>query len=338
MLKAGLVGLGGMGRGHLDIYLRLMREKFPVQLVALCDIDPDKFKNFESTLNLKGMGEDTYNFSDFHLYTKVDEMLAKEELDVVAVVVPTYEHSSVSRAVLSKGIHCLSEKPMALTLNQCQLMIDTARTAGKNLMIGQCLRFWGEYMVLKDFVQKGTFGKPMNGYFYRGGSTPTSKWYLEREKGGGALFDQHIHDVDMVQYLFGMPRGVSSRGTTGVPGSGYDIVSTNYIFDEQLTVNSQDDWMISESGFSMCFRVNFEDGSILYDHAGFRCITRKTRENVTPEYVAGLGHYNETKYFLENIINGTPNLINPPEDSMNTIKLALAETKSCDLGGEIVLL
>lgn len=337
MLKIGIVGLGSMGRGHLSQIVRLMKEGMDIKLVALCDINPDVFKSCESTLNLSGVDGGDYNFSDYHIYTKVDEMLEKEQLDVVNVVVPTYEHFNVACKVLRKGVHCLCEKPMALSLEQCRIMIETAKENNVQLMIGQCLRFWGEYVALKEIVDKGTFGKPLSGRFYRGGGLPESDWYLDRMKGGGALFDQHIHDVDMVNYIFGMPIAVCSRGVTAVPGSGYDIVTTNYIYEENNSVTTQNDWFNADPAFNMTFAVNFEGGTVYLDHKGFRAVRRSTGEKLEIK-LAGAGHYGEFKYFYNLIMNGTPNTINPPEDSMNTIKLALAEMESCDLGGDIVYL
>ena len=89
MLKIGLVGLGGMGRGHLTKLEQLMAEGENIKLVALCDIDPHAFGKVEASLNLQGMEKADYNFSNYHLYYNVDDMLANEELDLVHVVVPT---------------------------------------------------------------------------------------------------------------------------------------------------------------------------------------------------------------------------------------------------------
>jgi predicted dehydrogenase len=216
-------------------------------------------------------------------------------------------------------------------------MIDTAKKNNKRLMIGQCLRFWGEYAVAKQFIENGELGKPVAARFYRGGSSPSKdSWYFERHKGGGALFDQHIHDIDMVNYLFGLPKAVSSIGCNAVPGSGYDIVSTNYLYDG-MSITTQDDWMGHKYAFGMEFHINFEKGTIILNDDGFKVYHAK-KKDITPEFKSGEGYYNEIKYFTNSILNNTENTINPPESSMNTIKIALAETKSCDKKGEIVTL
>ncbi len=337
MLKMGLIGLGAMGRGHLSVIERLMKEEVGVKLVAICDIDPRVFGKVETSLNLEGMEKAEYDFSGYHLYTDVDEMLEKEELDLVNVVVPTYEHSTVACKVMNKGIHCLSEKPMAVSLSQCQLMIDTAKKNNVHFMVGQCLRFWGEWAYLKnEFFVGGKFGAPIGGSFYRNGGTPAREWFLCREKGGGALFDQHIHDVDMVNFLYGMPKAVSTVGRIVIPGSGYDTCATNYIYDERYCVHTENLWVNYQGGFRHGFRADFEEGTVVFDGSKLQAFGKDYKAIEVPTIAQNGGHYPEMKYFINLIVNGGKNTINPPESSMDTIRIALAEMESADLGGQIV--
>ena len=343
MLKAGLIGIGAMGRGHLDNFLRFMEEGYPVKLVAICDVDPERFKNYESVHNVKGVGVREYDFSMFRCYYDYNEMIEKEELDMVVVALPTFLHCEVSCKLLRRGINVLCEKPMAMTLEECQKMIDTAKKAKKQLMIGQCMRFSRHCEILKEYVDTGAFGNVLSGYFFRGGSTPMHSyngWILQREKGGGALFDQHVHDIDLVNWLFGLPKAVCSLGRTFFNEGGYDAVTTNYIYDDCKAINSQDDWLLPDTDFWYTFRCNFVKGTITYDQTGFHIVNR-AGEEITPdieEEKGGDSYYNETKYFMDLIINGGENTKNPPEESMQVVRIALAETKSCDNCGQIIIL
>ena len=335
-IRMGLVGLGGMGRGHLSTIEKLMADGVDIELVALCDIDPKAFGAVKASLNLAGMEKADYDFSKYHCYDNVDEMLANEkDLDLVNVVVPTYEHSTVTCKVLNAGINCLCEKPMAISVAQCQLMIDTAKKNNVRLMIGQCERFDGQYLTLKEIIDNGTLGKPIGGHYYRGGAAPTKDWYFCREKGGGGLFDQHIHDVDMIQYLYGMPKAVSTVGRIVRPGSGYDTSATNYMYDG-LCVHTSNNWVQNQPGFSWGFRADFEEGTVVSDHKGFKAYDKNYKEIEIKSKHDNGGHYAEIKYFAELIANGGENTINPPEDSMNTIRIALAEMESADNKGKIV--
>lgn len=341
MLRACLIGLGGMGRGHFDCYTRIMKEGGSVQLVAVCDINPEKFKNVKVDFNIEGVVGDSQDMSGLHQYTSADEMLEAEKPDLVSIVIPTYLHADMAIKCLKAGANVLSEKPMALNVEDCKRMIAAAKEAGKYLMIGQCLRFWGEYEVAKEIISSGSLGKPISGYFWRGGGVAPkfdpSNWYHNRELSGGCLFDQHVHDVDMVQYLYGMPKAVSSVGGNLFPTSGHDAVSTNYIYDEGFAVNTQDDWTLKGHGFSMTFRINFEGGSLYMDHNGFKVIN-KDGKDITPEYDHDSAYYKELLYLVDLILTGKPNLKNPPEDSMKAIMIASAEQKSADNNGMPVLL
>lgn len=335
MLKVGLVGIGFMGRTHLENYIKLEEEGYPVKLTAICDVDPDKFEGKFVGGNI-GDTSKQYDFSKYNLYTSYDEMLEKEELDFVDIALPTYLHAEATIKALNKGLHVLCEKPMARTSEECAQMIEAAKANNKKLMIGQCLRFWPEYEVLKEYVDSGKFGKVTGAYFYRGGGTPIwsfENWLLKDEKSGGALLDQHIHDVDVINWLFGMPEKVSTSAINVIPGSGYDIVSTNYIYPDGKVINAQDDWTLNgDYGFEMLFRVNFEKGNLIYKD-GKLTIYPNDGKAFEPEVSTESGYYREVKYFIDCIINDKPIDKVPAESTMETIKIAEAEVESANNKG-----
>lgn len=338
MLKAGLIGLGGMGRGHLNNYIRIMKEQGPIELVAVCDIDPEKFKDIKVDFNIKGIVGDSYDLSQFRQYTNVDDMLANEQLDLVSVVVPTYLHCPITVKCLNAGINVFCEKPMSIKVEDCQLMIDTAKKNGKQLMIGQCLRFWGEYVKAKEILDSGELGEVVGGYFWRGGASPAwndDNWYFKGECGGGALRDQHVHDVDMIQNLFGMPKAVSTVAKSHLTKGGHDSVSTNYIYEGSYAINAQDDWSLDGHDFDMTFRINCTGGSMYMDHNGFT-VAKKGEAPYKPEFDGDNAYYKEILYLADCIINGKINTVNPPEASLNTIRIVNAEEQSAIAHGQLV--
>ena len=329
-LKAALVGVGSMGRGHLDNYVKFLKEDSPIQIVALCDVDEKKFTNYKADFNLGEVGADGYDFNMFRLYNDLDKMLeAETDLDMVTIALPTYLHCWGACKCMEKGINVLSEKPMALTVEQCEEMIACAKKNNVRLMIGQCLRFAPAYLKLKEIIDSGELGEVVASFFFRGGGTPLwsyENWLLDREKGGGALFDQHVHDVDMINFLFGMPEKVSTVGKTMFEKSAYDTLTTNYIYKNGMPCNTQNDWTLTSPYFYQDFRVNFTKGTVVKDTAGFH-IYRKEGENE---------EYEETKFFAQCILDGKPITYNMPEDSKNTIRIVLAERESADKSGELV--
>ena len=340
MLKVGLVGIGFMGHGHLDQYLRLMKEGAPVKLVALCDVDPKKFTNDEvQGGNMGDLGKGQYDFSQFNLYSSMDEMLEKEELDDVDIALPTYLHCRYAIKAMRAGKHVLCEKPMAINPEQCRRMIDTAKETGRRLMIAQCLRFWPAYEVLKEYVDKGTFGRPTCSFFCRAGSTPIwsyEDWLRDENLSGGCLLDQHVHDVDMINWVFGVPEAVSTLGVNVHPGAGFDALSTNYRYPCGMVVNAQDDWsMNGDVPFTMMYRANFEKGALIFEDG------KVTAYPVgAPSFVVETdpddGYYHEIKSFINALISGEELATATVESTRNTICIATAERESARRHGEWV--
>jgi predicted dehydrogenase len=228
MLKCGIVGFGGLGKAHFGNLKKLAAQGLAAP-VAICDVEPAAFATGTAT-NVSAAK--TFNLGDCSLYTDFSEMLAKEQMDLLVSATPSYLHSQVALGAFAKGLHVFSEKPMALTPADTAAMLAAAREADRLLMIGQCLRYWPEYQALKDLVEKRTYGQVIHGEFWRYGSTPRwswQDWYLDEAKSGGAPLDLHIHDVDMIHWLFGVPQWVCALCSH--VDTAYDSISCLYSFN-----------------------------------------------------------------------------------------------------------
>lgn len=334
MLKVGLIGFGFMGHMHFENYVRLAQEGAPVQLTAICDVLIDQLKDRKVEGNIS-TEQTSFDLSPYRLYSDIEEMLKNEQLDFVDITLPTYLHADLTSNLLERGYHVFCEKPMALNSAEAIRMAETAKKTGKKLMIGQCLRFWPAYEYLKNCIEDGRYGKVTGGYFFRGGATPNG-WFREKEKGGGCMLDMHIHDTDVIHYLFGKPQKVSSVGRNVVPGSGYDIVTTNYIYEDGKVLNAQADWTLQgDYGFSMTYRVNFERGNLVFENDQV-----KVSPNDGPGFIAELssdmGYYREIRYFVDSILHDTPVSTATPESTLGSLEIIEAEIHSADHGGELV--
>jgi predicted dehydrogenase len=338
MIKVALVGIGFMGRVHLENYIRLEKEGFPVKLAAICDVDEEKFKCSTIEGNIKSV-IGGYDLSKYNLYTDFNEMLEKEELDMVDMPLPTYLHDEYTIRALNRGLNVLCEKPMALTPERCQGMIDAAQSSGKKLMIGQCLRFWPAYEYLKECVEDKRFGSPVGGCFFRGGGTPKwswDNWLLDVKRSGGCIMDQHVHDIDTVNWLFGKPEYVSTIGKNSIPGSGYDILSTNYVYPDGKIINTQDDWTLNgEYGFEMRYRMNFEGGNLVFEK-GILTVNPNNAPSFKPELSPDDGYYRELKYYLNSVIIDSPIEAAAPQSTKETIEIAVSEIESANNKGAFV--
>lgn len=147
------------------------------------------------------------------------EMLGKEELDAVAVVLPTDLHFEVGRAVLESGRHLLLEKPMALTIEQCDGLMETARRKGKLLAIGHEFRLSSLWGKVKGMIDAGAIGEPRYALIelwrrpYRLGA---EGWRYDINRVGNWILEEPIHFFDLARWYFegaGDPTGVYAQAS-----------------------------------------------------------------------------------------------------------------------------
>lgn len=340
MLKAALIGIGFMGRGHLQRYEKLNAKGIPVKLTTVCDIDKMKFEDFDIKGNLD-MGGTGFDFSQYDIYYDIDNMLDNCDADYIDICLPTDLHAEAAIKAMEKGFHVLCEKPMALSIEDCQDMIDTSKSTGKKLMIAHCLRFWSEYNTLKEYVDNGKFGGMLAAYFYRMGGTPKwsdKDWMRQRHRSGTVVFDLHIHDTDIINHIFGQPLAMSSIGTIREENLGYESISSNFIYPGKVTINAQASWGIEGNfPFRMNFIVNFEDGNLIYEN-NVLTINTNEGESSVPEFDDMDGYDNEIAYFVDCIINDKQPLICTPESVQTSVEIALSQLESADSQGDKVYL
>jgi predicted dehydrogenase len=263
-IKFALLGFGGIAQSHKYGYDILMKEGFPIKLVAICDIDEKQF-HAKQEINLGASVRS--DLDGINLYTSVDEMLACEDFEVVDICLPSYMHKEYAIKLMRAGKHVQSEKPMALSYDDCKEMLAVADECGKKLMIGQCLHFEAGYEYLKKCIDEGTFGKLRSLSFERLGGLPGwgfEGWYRDLNRSGGCPFDLHIHDVDMANYLLGMPKSVSSVAQDAEMPIQY--VNTRMFYDNGVIAYATASWNESStSGFRMAYRARFDAASLIYN-------------------------------------------------------------------------
>ena len=332
MLRAGLIGCGSISKAHTGAYAQIAREKNNVVLEAVCDIRPEQLECFGD---------------DVRKYTSVEEMLEKEKgrLDYVDICVPTFLHSKIAIQALEAGFHVLSEKPMARTVEQAEAMVEAAKRTGKTLMIGHCCRFYSVPDLIRETIAKGDLGKVRSAESYREGGSKNpmgwNNWFRDGELSGGAMLDLHIHDVDVIREFFGMPKAVSAMASSVITKGGYDAMSVNFQCENGVFVHALCDWTIANDKFNTrTVRVNFEKGYIFGDRTAGRMALMKVHEDGTvedfTEQMTFNAHKNEIVYFLDCLEKGVSPDRCPPEQSVEAVKIVMAEMRSADLGGALV--
>jgi predicted dehydrogenase len=320
-----MVGLGFMGAVHLSAY-----SKIPDATVLAISTESDRA--LSEDLNLAGgnLNRDLgkFDFSGVKRHRHWRELVMDSDIDVVDICLPTDLHAPVSIAALAAGKHVLCEKPMALTSADCDQMIAAARINNRILMIAQVLRFWPEYVALKDFVERGQFGAVRSATFVRQCGLPDwSKWLPVPTRSGGAVVDLLVHDIDQILWLFGMPQWVAAKQL-----SDGDALTATLFYPNGPEARLQGGWFAPGSPLQMSFQVNAErarmeltpDGLMLSDLAGQQKKVETT----------GDGYETEISYFMECVRTGKQPEICKPSDSARAVKVALALKESRAQGGE----
>lgn len=145
-------------------------------------------------------------------YPNYEALLADPGIDAVSVCAANHVHAEISIAALKAGKHVLCEKPMAISLEECEAMVAAARESGKYLMIGQNQRLAKAHIKARELIAQGAIGKVLTfrTIFGHGGPETWSidpgknVWFFDKTKAAmGAMADLGIHKTDMIQYVLG---------------------------------------------------------------------------------------------------------------------------------------
>lgn len=332
MLNVGIIGFGFMGRMHYKCW----SQRSDVKITAICDANTNLVEDTKKAVgNIEGAADDI-DFDSLKIYTDPDAMLEDQDLDAVSITLPTHLHPDFTSRILKSGVHVLCEKPMALTETSCREMIKAAGDAGKILQIGHCVRFWPEYAVSKQIIDSGKYGRVLAGSFRRLSAPPTwaaDGWLSDSARSGGVALDLHIHDSDYVQYILGMPRGVKSQIANSLSGHTLHI-ATQYCYENDIAVIAEGGWAMTPSfGFEMSFNIMLEKATIVYDctrDPAFK-VCPAEGDAFTPDVPDGDGYSREIDYFVNSINGKQTEEVLTLEESMNSVKLVLAEIESAKL-------
>jgi len=203
-LKAAIIGTGNISPEHLKAYMR-----FPdiCSVEYLCDIYTEKCKKLS-----EGLG-----FTGAKIVKDYKEIL-DADIDVVSICLPPSLHCQVAVDFLKHGKNVICEKPMAASLEEADLMIRTAKETGKTLGIISQNRFRTPVMKVKKLIDSGALGRVLfarvNSMWWRGNNYYDLWWRGTWEKeGGGCVLNHSVHQIDMLQYLVGMPETVTAHIT-----------------------------------------------------------------------------------------------------------------------------
>lgn len=203
-VKIGVIGYGNMGTAHVK---KLTAGKAPnVELVAVCDIAANRREAVKE------------NYPDIPVFTDADALYESGLCDAVLIAVPHYDHAPLAIRAFEHGLHVLVEKPAGVHTKQVREMNEAAAKSGKVFGIMYNQRTNPVYQKLRQMIREGQLGQIkritwiITDWYrpqaYHDSSTWRSTWKTE---GGGALINQNPHQLDLWQWMFGMPDRIYAK-------------------------------------------------------------------------------------------------------------------------------
>ncbi len=199
-MRVGLAGLGSIGSRHLDT----VGDLDGVEVAAVADP--------------RVAAEGPAPSDEVTVFSTYDEMLETVALDAVLLCTPSHLHAEQAIAAARRGLHVIAEKPMAITLEDADAVLDAAREGGVHVAVLHQYRFHAPMVALQKLIPSGALGDPIflnlafnwrrdpAYYLARGGWRGT--WSGD---GGGALMNQGAHAVDLARWLAGPIASVTSH-------------------------------------------------------------------------------------------------------------------------------
>lgn len=197
-LRVGIIGIGNMGGVHAKNIFEGKINR--LKLTAVCDIDSEKLANAKE------------NFPGVEIFSDADHLISSDLIDAVIIATPHYLHPIIAVKAFEKGLHVLTEKPAGVRASDVLKMNSAAEKSGKVFGIMWNQRTNPLFQKAKELIDNGTLGSMKrlvwiitNWYrtqSYYNSATWRATWSGE---GGGVLLNQAPHNLDLWQWIFGMP-------------------------------------------------------------------------------------------------------------------------------------
>jgi len=339
-----IIGFGIIGCGVIaPFHTESIKKVDGAELVACCDIIEDKA---EKLAEKEGID---------HWYKDYREMLKRSDIDAVCICTPSGMHSEMTTASAEAGKHVICEKPLDVTIEKMDAMIDACRSA--NVKLG-CIfqrRTYNSSQKIKKAVEEGKLGKMLLGdaylKYYR-----SQEYYDKAEwrgtwelDGGGALMNQGVHGIDLLQWIMGDVESVFARtdaltrnievedtavanvkfknGAFGV------IEGTTSVYPAQSTtldIHGDKGTVILEEQTIKQFEIMDEEFSFDEIDEG------KAGGSDDPGNIASYGHVIQIQDFVEAINEDREPMVNG-ESARKAVEVILAIYKSAETGKEVTI-
>lgn len=341
-----------MGMVHYLSYAKLGG----VAVGALCEKDPAKRAgDWTSIRGNFGPPGEQMDLTGVATYENLDELLADASIDAIDVTLPPALHADVAIRALEAGKHVFCEKPMAMTLADCDRMRAAADAAGKLLLIGHVLPYFPEYAWALAEARSGKHGKLLGGAFKRVISDPAwlTRFWSEKDV-GGPMLDLHVHDAHFIRLLCGKPTAVTTSGRQRASVEGGKLPE---YWNTLLEFGPDGPTVLATSGaiaqqsrpFQHAFELHFEKATLMFDFAivgetaSYQCVPTLLEPGgraVRPRLAGGdpMDAFEaEVAEVVRSLGAGTPSAVLGADLARDAIELCHAQAESLSLGRRVAI-
>ncbi len=333
MLNVAIIGSGYIGSLHAQMVN--LSEK--VNLVAIAERNEEVGKKVAKEHGCKW-------------YADARELLESEAIDIVDICLPTFLHEEYVLLAAEYKKHVLCEKPVALSVEVFDRMVQATKNAGVKFMVAQSVRFSDMSIEIKKRYDAGEFGKVKMVYANRLTQHPAwAKWHRDPALSGGGLYDLHIHDVDFARYLFGPVKSVYALGYKNEDGC-YNHVISSLTFANNVKAVIEGAYEMTEGfPFTTTFRLtgaqetidyimragaNIKDANEKKHLRAFR-VGKQPKDVDTSKYPDGI--LAEIEHFADCIVEDRDSEIVPLSQSRAVLVILEAIQRSMETGQAVNL-
>lgn len=313
-----------MGGVHLNAYANIP----DAEVVGVADA---RFESAEAGAELVGARP----------YASYDDLVAAEDVEVVDVCLPTAFHKDLAVRAAGEGRHVILEKPIARTIEDAREILDAFSDEGPRLFVGHVVRFFPEYVGIKEKIDAGELGTV--GVVRTSRRSPFllgwNDWYADWRASGGVLLDLVIHDFDFLRWTLGEVERIYARGLLGREYNRLDYALVTLRFQSGAIAHVEGHWGYP-GPFNYSIEVAGSRALLTADStepATLQMIRGPDAPGEVPDIAAGRSPYEaELAHFIRCIATGEASIVDG-SDAYEALRICHAATESV-LSGEPVTL
>jgi predicted dehydrogenase len=329
------VGLVGVGAVAQVSHIPALKKLDGVQIVALVDRDPEKASRVAQKFGVP------------HAYGRIEELLDRDDIDVVDLCTPNFLHAPMAIASLESGKHVICERPLARSADEATAMAKAAKKADRQLLCAVQHRFAADAQLLRTIVAKGDIGEIFHakaGWLRRRTEWDSDEWRQQnRASGGGVVLDLGFQMVDQALWTLGNPTVVSVAASVhrSRKGEVEDSATAFFRLESGAVLTLELTWgLLMEKDFAY-LNLFGSGGAALLNPFRLHKGMHGSLVNVTPEPVSPRNPYRQAveaqmAHFADCLRKGT-RAMGSPDEIVPVMQVLDAVYRSAELGKEVRL-